>query len=128
MANPANLTVNACVANGSIAQPAAQTIDTNGNVSIAAGHSMDRMIVELVNAAANAITVTVKAGDRPPAMGARDLALTLSATGGGSDKKIFGPFESGRFVKSDGTIQFNFQAATGSPNLTVRVYKLPKQL
>ena len=61
-------------------------------------------------------------------MGAQDLALVVGATAGGSDKKIFGPFESGRFCKADGTFDVNFLAASGAPNLTIRVYKLPKQI
>lgn len=127
MANPANLTINACSANGSIDQPAVQTIDTNGTVSIAAGlgSPMDRMIIECVNAAAQNIDVTVKGGVNPPALIARDLVVTILATTG---RKIIGPFESARFLKSDGSVDVQFQAASGSPNLTVRVYRLPKQI
>lgn len=127
MANPANLTVNACTANGSIDQPAAQTIDTNGTVAIAAGlgSPMDRMIIECVNAAAQNIDVTIKAGANPPSMLSRDLVVTVPATTG---KKIIGPFESARFLKADGSVDVQFQAASGAPNLAVRVYRLPKQI
>jgi hypothetical protein len=127
MANPASLTPNDLTQNGSIAQPAVQTVDTNGTINCAT-NKMDRLFLELVNLAANAITVTVKAGASPPALLALDTALVVGATGGGTDKKIFGPFESGRFIKADGTFDVNFLAAAGAPNLQVRVYRLPKQI
>jgi hypothetical protein len=64
MANPASLTPNDLTQNGSIAQPAVQTVDTNGTINCAT-NKMDRLFLELVNLAANAITVTVKAGYKP---------------------------------------------------------------
>lgn len=128
MANPATLTVNTCVANGSINQPAVQTIDTNATINVPGGHPTDRMIFEVVNLAVNAIDVILKGGVTPPSLLAGDMKFTLSATGGGTDKRILGPFESGRFIKADGTIDVNFQASTGAPNLTLRIYKLPKQI
>ena len=123
MANPASLTINELAANGSIAQPAAQTIDTNGTVNCAVGSLTDRLYIEAVNAAANAITVTVKGGANPPSHLSRDLAVTVPVSPGA---RIIGPFESGRFVKADGSIDVQFQAASDSPNLAVRVYRLPK--
>lgn len=124
MANPANLTVTSLTANGATAQPAVQTIDTNGTINVPGGHPMDRMVIECVNAAANAITVTVKAGTNPPALLSRDMATSIPA----SSARVLGPFESARFTKADGTFDIQFQAASGSPNLTVRIYKLPKQI
>jgi hypothetical protein len=124
MANPASLTVNDLSANGSINQPAVQTVDTNGTINCATNR-MDRLFIEAVNSAAADITVTVKAGANPPSLLSADLAVTVLATSG---KKIIGPFESARFIKADGTFDVNFQAASGSPNLAVRVYRLPKQI
>lgn len=125
MANPATLTVTSLTAGGAAAQPAVQTIDTNGTINCPGGHAMDRMVIECVNAAANAITVTVKAGTNPPAALSRDLATSVPATPGA---RLIGPFESARFLKADGTFDVQFQAASGSPNLAVRIYKLPKQV
>jgi hypothetical protein len=128
MANPASLTINALSANGSVNQPAAQTIDTNGTVNCAAQSQTERLFLECVNAAAAAIDVTVKAGAYPPAhrAGIGDLKVTLAATGSAGDKKLIGPIESSRFAKADGSVDVQFQAASGSPNLTLRVYRLPK--
>jgi hypothetical protein len=61
MANPASLTITPLVRNGSISPASAQTIDTAGTVPIDAGSLTDRLWLQVDNAAANALTVTVKA-------------------------------------------------------------------
>lgn len=126
MANPASITVTALSANGGTNRPTAQTVDTDGTVPVTVGGSMDRLIFEIVNAAVNALTVTVKAGANPPSILSRDLAIALAATGGASATQIVGPFESGRFIKADGSVDIAFLAATGVPNCTIRAYRLPK--
>jgi hypothetical protein len=128
MANPASLTINELTANGGINQPTAQTVDTNGTINCAAKSVTERLVIEVVNSAAAAITVTLKAGVNPPSIQARDLALSLAASGSAGDKKIFGPFDSSRFTKADGSFDVQFQAASGAPNLAVRIYRLPKRV
>lgn len=125
MANPANLAVTSLSAGNAVAPPATQTIDTNtAALNVPGGHAMDRLIVRLVNAAVNAIDVTFKAGTNPPALAARDLVVTVPA----SSTRIVSAFESARFIKADGTFDIGFQAASGAPNLTVEILKLPKQI
>ncbi len=128
MANPSSFTINALTRNSFIALPTAQTVDTAGTVPINAESQTDRLIIEVVNAAANALTVLVKAGDNPPALraGQGDLSVSLTATGGATPSRMIGPFESGRFVQDDGSVNVTFTPASGSPNATVRVYRLPK--
>lgn len=126
MANPASITVTACVLNSAVNQPSTQAIDTDGTVPIAVGGRMDRLILEVINAAAAALTVTIKAGDNPPSPLAADLAISLAATGTATDKRIIGPFESARFMQDDGTVNVAFLAASSTPNATVRAYRLPK--
>jgi hypothetical protein len=126
MANPASITVTACSANGAVNQPAVQAIDTDGTVPIAVGGAMDRLILEIINAAAAALTVTIKAGVNPPSPLAADLAVALAATGTPTDKRIIGPFESARFLQDDGSVNVAFLAASSTPNATVRCYRLPK--
>jgi hypothetical protein len=128
MANPASLTVNECSPNGSIAQPAVQTIDTNGTINCPVKSRTSRLMVELVNADDAAVDVTFIAGTSAAAHQARDLKVTLSATGGGTDKKIVGPLESSRFVKPDGSIDVAVLAAAGAPSLQIRVYRIPHQI
>lgn len=129
MANPAALTVTDLNANGSVAQPAVNTIDTNGTVPAAVGGAHERVMLEVINADDAALTVTIESGDEGAGAGRAgvgDLAVALSATGGGSDKKIIGPFEPARFQQADGKLNVTFTAATGAPNATVRCYRLPK--
>lgn len=125
MANPANLTVNEISANAAVNQPTAQTVDTNGTVNCAVKSLTDRVLIELVNSDDAAVDVTVKAGTARHALTARDLKVTCAASGNAGANKLIGPLESMRFVKSDGSIDLQFQAATGQPNLAVRVYRLP---
>lgn len=129
MANPASLTVTSLSANAAVTQPAAQTIDTNGTVPVALDGAHERVLLEVINADDAALTVTVKAGaESAGAMRGSigDLAVSLAASGSAGDKKIIGPFESARFAQDGGAMNVAFLAATGAPNATVRVYRLPK--
>lgn len=126
MANPSSITVTALAANSSTARPAVQTIDTDGTVPVSAGGAMDRLIFEFVNAAAAAVTITIKGGDNPPSPLSQDLAIALTATGGATPAVIAGPFESARFLQDDGSVNIAFLAASSTPNVTVRAYRLPK--
>lgn len=124
MANPASITVTACVLNGSVAQPAAQTIDTDGIVPITVGGPSDRMIIEVVNSAAQILIVKAKSGANPPSLAANgDMAVSVAASTG---KVIIGPFESARFMQADGKINIDFKSGSGSPNAAIRCYRLPK--
>ncbi len=126
MANPASITVTALSANSAVNQPSTQAIDTDGIVPISVGGKMDLLILEIINGAAAALTVTIKAGDNPPSPLAADLAISLAATGNATDKRIIGPFESARFKQDDGSVNVAFLAASSTPNATVRAYRLPK--
>ncbi len=128
MANPANLTINELAANAAINQPAAQSVDTNGTINCPVESLTDRLMIEVVNTDDAALTVTVKAGTGVQAHTARDLAVSLAASGGGTANRIIGPLESQRFVKADGSIDVQFQAAAGSPAASVRVYRLPANI
>jgi len=126
MANPASITINDVTANGAINTPAAQAIDTNGTINMDAKSRTGKLLIELVNLDDAALTVTFKAGTGVQAHTARDLAVTLAATGGAGDKKVVGPLEASRFVKADGSIDIQF-AGGGTPTSTINVYRLPKQ-
>ena len=123
--NPANLTVNELPSNAAVNQPAAQTVDTNGPINCPVKSQTDRLMIEVVNTDDAALTVTIKAGTGVQAHTARDLSVALTAAGGVSPAKVIGPLESMRFVKPDGSIDLQFQAAAGSPAASVRVYRLP---
>lgn len=126
MANPSSITVTALSANSAVNQPAVQTLDTDGTIPIAVGGAMDRLILEVINAAAAAVTFKVLAGDNPPSPLAADLSVALAATGTATDKRIIGPFESARFMQDDGSVNVSVLAASSTPNVTIRAYRLPK--
>lgn len=126
MANPANLTVNELPSNAAVNQPAAQAVDTNGTINVPVKSQTDRLMVEIVNNDDAALTVTIKAGTGVQAHTARDLVVSLAASGGGGTaSRVIGPLESMRFAKADGSIDIAFLAAAGSPAASVRVYRLP---
>lgn len=125
MANPAAITVTDTSANAGVNQPAVDTVDTNGTINCALGGKF-RVLFELINAAANAIDVTFKAGTSEASIQSRDLKITLAATGGAAAKQLVGPLEGSRYMKPDGSIDIAFLAAAGAPNLQIRTYRMPK--
>jgi len=128
MANPVSLNINELSANSALSQPTAQAVDTNGTINCPVKSLTDRLMIEIVNTDDAALTVTVKAGTGVQAHTARDLSVALAASGNATANRIIGPLESMRFVKSDGSIDLQFQAATGSPACSVRVYRLPQSI
>ncbi|MFV2094832.1 hypothetical protein ACFHW1_04985 [Micromonospora sp. LOL_014] len=63
----------------------------------------ERTILRVENASGGAVTVTVSAGDNPPALaaGLGDFTTTSLAD---NDIAYLGPFESGRFLQADGSM------------------------
>lgn len=91
----------ALVPNGNlIGTTGATTIDatlvTNGVVVDSAKPEL--MLIRVTNTEGSTNTVTIKAGDNPPAIaaGLGDLVVTVAATSG---VQYIGPFESGRFIQ-----------------------------
>lgn len=96
------------------------TLVTNGvNVPSA---EPERTIIRVANTEASTNVVTLKAGDNPPALaaGLGDLAVTVAASTG---VQFLGPFESGRFLQSDGSLDIDFE--TGMTG-TIDVLQLPR--
>jgi hypothetical protein len=130
MANATAITVTELTENtAGIARPTGDTLDTGTaavTLAAAVGGLSGHVILEVTNnaAAANDLTVSVLAGDRPPAeragLGALDTAIAQNAT------KIIGPFESARFIQDDGSLSVTFTPAAGTIAATIRCYKMPK--
>lgn len=107
----------ALVANGNlIGTSGATTIDatlvTNG-VSVT-GAIPEQTVIRVTNTEGSTNTVTVQSGAVPPALagGLGDLVVTVAATTG---VQFIGPFESGRFMQSDGSLWLDFESGmTGS--------------
>jgi hypothetical protein len=125
MANPSALTVTDCSANGSVAQPAANAIDTTGTVPAAIESAHERVILEVNNTDDAALTVTIESGAEGAGAGRAgigDLSVAIAA----GAVKIIGPFEPARFMQADGKLNVTFTPATGAPACSVRCYRLPK--
>jgi hypothetical protein len=98
------------IANSNLVDPAgAATVAGAGNgfriPSITAGSTRsfpEQTLLRVSNASGGSGTVTVKAGPNPPALagGQGDLVTTVA----NSTTQWVGPFESGRFIQSDGSL------------------------
>ena len=114
------LTYSKLVGNSSVADPAGTPVDpTNGHT--VANAQFDRTVFRVNNTAATAKTVTVKAGAYPPAMAAGQGDLVVSVAAGAT--AWLGPFESGRFGNSDGSLNVDLAAGTTG---TITPFLLPK--
>jgi hypothetical protein len=102
------------VPNGGVQQPAGTTlVAAPTNDMQLAGAQPEKTVLVVANSdSGNAITITVKAGDYPPAWaaGQGDLAVSIAA----SKTEYIGPLESGRFIQSDGSMYIQSSATTGT--------------
>lgn len=131
MANANAITVTALTPNAAgIAAPTADVLDTGTdavNLGADVGGQSELCILEVTNKAASAVnlTVTVKAGDNPPAQraGLGDLATVIAQNA----TKIIGPLESARFIQDDGKLSVTFTPASGTIAAEIRCYKIPRR-
>ena len=70
-------------------------------------------------------TITIKAGDNPPAdaAGQGDLAVSFTAGNVTPVVKLIGPLSSARFMQNDGTVNIDVAASTTG---TITVYQVPR--
>ena len=109
------------VPNGNLAQPAGTTtvVAPTNNMQISDAFP-ELTVLRVVNTGVEQ-EITVKAGDSPPALaaGQGDLVVTVAATTG---VQFIGPFESGRFVQSDGSMLIEAETV----NATITALKVPR--
>ncbi|RPK85068.1 hypothetical protein [Streptomyces sp. ADI98-10] len=109
------------VPNGGIAQPAGTTtvVAPTNNMQISDAFP-ELTLLRVVNTGVEQ-DITIKAGDMPPALaaGQGDLVVTVAATTG---VQLIGPFESGRFVQSDGSMLIECET-TGA---TIAALRIPR--
>ncbi|MGW2932954.1 hypothetical protein ACWDA7_14050 [Streptomyces sp. NPDC001156] len=94
------------VANGSLAAPSGTTLDAT-NDHVITGAKPELTVLVVTNTDTNPHTVTVKAGTYPPALAAGQGDKTFSVAA--SSTTYFGPFESGRFLQGDGSVQIDIE-------------------
>lgn len=127
MANATAITLNALTANGSIADPTAQILDT-GTAAVTlktpALSDADRIILRVQNTAAANLTVSVNAGDYPPAW-RKHLGAYTTGNIAQNAEVWMGPFEAARFKQSDGTLEFTFTPASGTITANFDAFRVP---
>lgn len=131
MANATAITVTALTPDAAgVAQPTADVLDTGTaavTLSADVGGLSELVILEVKNTAgaANDLTVSVLAGDNPPAqragIGKLDTTIAQNATA------IIGPFESMRFIQDNGKLDVKFTPASGTIGVAIRCYKVPRR-
>lgn len=132
ISNASALTINDLSANGSIALPTADVLDTGTaavTLNAAIGNADHRRVfLQVKNTdGSNNLTVAVKAGaTNPPAFrGALgDLSVTIAA----GATKVIGPFDPSRFAKADGTLDVKFTPAAGTIGVNATLFRLAKHV
>jgi len=128
MANATSIVLSALTANGELATPTAQALDT-GTAAVtlesAATSEMDRIILRVENTAAANLGVSIDAGESPPSWRKSLGAFTATALAQ-NDEAWFGPFESARFAQADGKLKVTFTLASGTITGNFTAYRLPK--
>ena len=116
------LTYTTLVANDGVLQPAGTTlVAAPTNDMRLASAEPEKTVLRITNTDDDtALTITVKAGDYPPAIAAGQGDLTESVAFGTTH--YIGPFESGRFMQSDGSMMIESSTTTG----TITCLKVPR--
>lgn len=115
----ATIALSPLVPNSNIVQPTPAAMDATNIISTAAVQ-LEEVVLRVVIATA-ATTITIVAGDNPPALaaGQGDLVLTNLAVG----THLIGPFTSARFQQSDGVLNVN---SGTSANSTLTALHMPR--
>lgn len=124
---PTALAYSNLVPNSDLADPAGvATVAGAGNgvriPSITAGATRsfpELTVLRVSNASGGSGTVTLKAGSYPPAIAAGQGDLTVTVANAAA--RFIGPFESGRFLQSDGSL-----LVESSVVMTVTAFKVPR--
>lgn len=108
------------VANSNLASPAGTAGDaTNGH--IITGAATEEIVLRVTNGGGGSIDATVQSGANPPASSAGQGDLVQAVAAGAT--QFLGPFTSGRFVQSDGSLWLDLSGAT---SVTVTAFRVPR--
>lgn len=128
MANATAITVRDLNANSELADPTPDVLDTGTAAVVlpcALGGKTDRTIFRVKNTGAQLMTVSVGAGDNPPAQRAGLGAFGATALAQNAIAYL-GPFESGRFGHDDGDLELTFTPASGTIGVEITALRIPK--
>ncbi len=129
MANATAITLNAITAETVLTRPTADVLDTGTTavtIDLTPAADTHRVLLEFTNTAeaADTMTVSIAAGDTPPAMEASYGALSFTVAQSAVKYVVL---DSSRHMQSDGTIEVTVTpASTKTQTATIRAYKLPK--
>jgi hypothetical protein len=129
MANATAITVNEMTVGDVLTQPTADVLNTGTaavTIPVTPDGDSQRLLLEFTNTAgaADTMTVTILAGDEPPAMqaGLGNVEFTVA-----QNAVRYVVVESARHMQSDGKINVKVTpAATKTQTASIRAYKLPK--
>lgn len=112
------------VANGNLVQPAGTALVAAPTNNMQISDAVPEYTVLRVSNTDDdtALTLTVKAGDNPPALAAGQGDLAVSIAFG--TVRFIGPFESGRFIQSDGSMMIESTTTTG----TITALRIPRSV
>lgn len=108
-------------ANSHSTDPAGTAVTSgSGNGGQVASAIPEQTVIRVSNASGGAGTATVLAGSNPPALAAGLGNLVSSSIANGAIGWL-GPFESGRFLQSDGSL-----IVETSVNMTMTAFRVPR--
>lgn len=106
--------------NADIADPAGTAVSSGaGNGGQIADAEPELTVLRAVNGTGGSGTITLLAGDYPPAIAAGQGSKAFTVAAGAS--RWLGPFESGRFLQNDGSVIFETSVA-----MTVTAFRVPR--
>lgn len=129
MANATAVTVRSLTSETVLTQPTADVLDTGTaavTIPVTPNGDTHRLLLEFTNtaAAADTMTVTILAGDTPPALqnSLGDVSFTIA-----QNAVRYIVVDSAQHMQSDGTISITVTpASTKTQTASIRAYKLPK--
>lgn len=112
------------VANSNLAQPAGTALVAAPTNDMQLSDAVpDHTVLRVSNSSGDTdLDLTVKAGDNPPALAAGQGDLVVTVPFGTT--QLVGPFESGRFAQSDGSMMIESEATTG----TITALRVPRSV
>lgn len=109
--------------NGELTNPAGTAVSSGaGNGGEIANAIPEQTVIRVANASGGAGTVTVLAGNNPPALAAGLGSVTSASIANGAST-FLGPFESGRFLRSTGSMIIESSVA-----VTLTAFKVPRNV
>ena len=112
-------------ANTFTADPAGTALDATNDHVVTPVSALDEYVIRVSHTTGSSKSLTIKAGDNPPAdaAGVGDLTQAFADGSGTPVVKWLGPISSARFIQNDGTLNIDVEASmTG----TITVFKIPR--